>query len=139
MEPIHSHQKPEAVEKAVKLLWASLVIGVLKVAIDYVHLSNLAPSLFTNIILVFVFGLMAFLISKISAGCNWARVVFLILFLIGALPALGTTLDEFTRSAVLGALSVVQIVTQVIAMYLVFTSPGKEWFKKTSRPEGMAA
>lgn len=130
METQAAAQKPQPVVTAVNLLWASLAVGVVKMLMDFSNLSGVAPAAFTNFILIFTFALIAFLVFKISSGRNWARITFLVMFIIGVLPTLPIVLDEFSRSAVVGALSVAQIGLQVFALFLLFTQPGSNWFRK---------
>lgn len=123
-------QKPESVSTAVKLLWAALALGLVKTLVDITHLSGVAPSVFTNTVLVLVFALNGFFIFKIAAGKNWARITYLVLFIIGVLPSIPIVLGEFSRSAVLGALSVAQVGLQACALFLLFSQPGAGWFRK---------
>ena len=130
METQSDAQKPQPIVTAVNLLWASLAVGLVKMLMDFSNLSGVAPAAFTNFILIFTFALNAFLIFKISAGRNWARITLLVMFIIGVLPTLPIVLGEFSRSAVVGALSVSQIGLQVYALFLLFTLPGSSWFRK---------
>ena len=130
METQSAAQKPQPVITAVNLLWASLAVGLVKMLMDFSNLSSMAPAAFTNFILIFTFALIAFLIFKISAGRDWARITFLVMFIIGILPALPIVLGELSRSAVVGVLSVAQIGLQVYALFLLFTRPGSSWFRK---------
>lgn len=130
METQSAAQKPQPVVTAVNLLWVSLAVGLVKMLMDFSNLSGMAAAAFTNFILIFTFALIAFLIFKISAGRNWARITFLVMFIIGVLPTLPIVLGEFSRSAVVGALSVAQIGLQVYALFLLFTQPGSSWFRK---------
>jgi len=130
METQSAAQKPQPVVTAVNLLWASLAVGLVKMLMDFSNLSGMAPAAFTNIILIFTFALIAFLIFKISAGRNWARITLLVMFIIGVLPTLPIVLGDFSRSAVVGALSVAQIGLQVYALIYLFTQPGSSWFRK---------
>lgn len=124
--------KPQTVVAAVNLLWVSLAVGLVKMLMDFSNLSALAPAAITNFVLVFTFVLIGFLIFKISAGRNWARITFLVMFVIGLLPTLPLILGEFTRVPVVGALSVVQAGLQVYALFLLFRQPGSTWFRKTT-------
>jgi len=130
MDDQSAAQKPQPVVTAINLLWASLAVGLVKMLMDYSHLSSMASTSFTNFILIFTFALIAFLIFKISAGRNWARIAFLVLFITGVLPTLPIVLGEFSRSGVVGALSVTQTGLQIYALFLVFTFPGSSWFRK---------
>lgn len=122
-------QKPQPVGTAVNLLWASLAVGLIKMLMDFSHLSA-APAALTNFVLVFTFALLSFLIFKISAGKNWARITFLIMFIVGMLPTLPIIFGEFSRSPVVGALSITQIGLQAYALFIIFTHPGSLWFQK---------
>jgi len=132
MEAQNAVQKPQPVATAVNLLWASMAVGLVKILMDFSNLSAVAPAAFTNFVLVFTFALIAFLIFKISAGRNWARITFLVMFVIGMLPTLPLMLGEFSRSPVVGALSVAQVGLQVYALFLLFTQPGSVWFRKVT-------
>ncbi|MCG2634651.1 MAG: hypothetical protein J4A00_07010 [Gammaproteobacteria bacterium] len=130
METQSAAQKPQPVVTAVYLLWASMAVGLVKILMDLSSLSGVAPPAFTNFILIFTFALIAFLIFKISAGRNWARITLLVMFIIGVLPTLSIVPGEFSRSAVVGALSVAQIGLQIYAQFLLFTQPGSAWFRQ---------
>ena len=130
METVPASQKPQVIVTAINLLWASLAVGLVKMLMDFSNLTAVAPAAFTNFVLIFTFALIGFLIFKISAGRNWARITFLVMFIIGVLPTLPIVLGEFSRSAVVGALSVAQIGLQVYALFLLFTQPGSSWFRK---------
>jgi hypothetical protein len=132
METQIAVQKPQSIVTAVNLLWASLAVGLVKILMDFSNLSKVAPAAFTNFILIFTFALIGFLIFKISAGKNWARITFLVMFVIGMLQTLPLVLGEFSRSAVVGALSVAQIGLQGYALFLLFTQPGNGWFRKVA-------
>lgn len=130
METQSTVEQPQSVRAAVNLLWASLVVGLVKMLMDFSNLSAVAPAAFTNFVLIFTFAIIGFLIFKLSAGRNWARITFLVMFVIGMLPTLPLVLSEFSRSPVVGALSVAQIGLQVYALFLLFTKPGSVWFRK---------
>lgn len=124
-----SVEKPVEVSRAVNCLWVSLALGFVKALTDMQHLSAQAAPVFTNFILVTVIAIGALLIYKTGQGKNWARITYLVLMVIGSLPSLPLVLAEFGRSPVLGAFSIIQIGLQVFALWLLFTNPGKVWFK----------
>lgn len=131
METQHVAQKPQSVSTAVVLLWASLAVGLVKVVIDYSYLMSQTPSVATVIFfLVLTFALLGFLVFRISAGKNWARIAFLVMFLIGVLPTVHHTAAEFSRSFFVGALSAAQLGLQGYALFLLFTQSGNPWFRK---------
>ena len=115
---------------AINLMWVSLAIGGLKALIDYIWLSQLAPAWFTNIVMLSTLAFIAFLITKISARKNWARITFLILFVGGTVPTIPLLINEFVRVPVAGMLSLVQIAAQVYALFLLFRKPASDLFRK---------
>jgi hypothetical protein len=132
METQTAAQKPQPIVSAVVVLWASVGVGLVKMLMDLSNISGVAPAAFTNFILIFTFTLIAVLIFNISAGRNWARITFLVMFIIGVVPTLPLVLGEFSRSAVVGALSAAQIGLQVYALFLLFTQPGSSWFRRVA-------
>jgi hypothetical protein len=98
-------RKPRAVHRAAMMLWASLAIGVLNLLFQ----PGLETSRYGWIgwsIVAATFGFFILLTMSISAGHNWARITFLVLF------------------------NLFQQLLQVSAMFLVFTRPGSTWFRK---------
>ncbi|MEN6630683.1 MAG: hypothetical protein ABFC42_13685 [Sulfuricella sp.] len=86
--------------------------------------------------LVLGFGLISFLIVKLSAGKNWARIVFLLQFLVGVLPVQAAMVKGLPMPptveaiSLIGVLSLVSFSLQAYALYLIFTKPGNIWFHK---------
>jgi succinate-acetate transporter protein len=134
MVGLEDRKKPSSIALAINLAWASLALGFVRLAIDYQHMQSLAPVVVLISIFVFVFVITAFLVLKMSAGRNWARITFLVLFVIGVIPTIPMLLADFSRSAVSGAIGVIQAGLQLYALVLVFTEPGKHWFKKVVAP-----
>jgi hypothetical protein len=130
METQPIKQKPQPVGTAVNLLWATLAVGLIKSMMEFSLRSAQATTLFTTFVLVITFALIGFLIFKISSGKNWARITLFVLFVIGVLPTLFIISVEFSRSFILGALSVAQIGLQGYAQFLLFTRSGSTWFRK---------
>lgn len=124
-----SVEKPVEVSRAVNCLWASLALGSVKALVDMQHLSSQAAPAFTNVILVSVIAISTLLIYKTGQGKNWARITYLVLMVLGSLPSVPLLMAEFGRSPVLGAFGIIQVGLQIFALWLLFTSPGKAWFK----------
>lgn len=124
--------KPQSLTIAVNLLWASLAVGVLKVAMTFIIPGLRNPNVtsgFALTILLFVLGVFVLLVWKISIGRNWARITFLILTILGAYPWLLGLSHEFAVSPVYGAASLVQVGLQLCAIVLLFVKPASDWFR----------
>jgi len=128
-------ERPRTVTLAVNLFWASIAICLVKITLDLPALAAMpSPGLVWTVV-VLVMAFFCLLIWKISLGRNWARITYLVLFLIGLIPAIPTLGGEFERSPILGLLSIVQALMQAYGVYLLFANPGKAWFqKKASAP-----
>lgn len=114
------------------------------ILMEFPILSAGAPAAFPDFVEVFTFASIAFLIFKISAGRNWARITFLVTFVIAMLLLLlllplmlGESFLPFMlgylfRSPVVGALWVALLGLRVYALFLLFTQPGSAWFRKVA-------
>ncbi|CAE6822143.1 hypothetical protein R70006_06252 [Paraburkholderia domus] len=128
MATLISKKKPKSVPMAVNLFWTSLVVGIFKTLLDFPHFRATAPATYTTVVLVGSLALLTVLFLKVSAGRNWARITVLVFFALGALPGLPLLFEEFSRSPVVGVLSMAQCCLQAYGLFLLFTKPGSNWF-----------
>ena len=132
--------RPSQVSIAVKLLWYSLGLGIVNTLTDpqSLDLVSQGSTAFTITIMAFTLVIMALLIWNISAGRNWARIIFLVVFLLGGLGYLFAAMNDptdpsfnpFARSMLAGLISLLQLAFQLVALRFIFTKPGASWFKK---------
>jgi hypothetical protein len=125
----NSALKPRQVSTATSLLWFSLAIGIVAYMLDPEYSSAGSPE-FGLVVLVSVLGVTAFLIHHISHGRNWARITFLVLFLLGALPGVGFVMVRLIHSPLAGFLGLSQFVLQTTALVLLFSGQGATWFRR---------
>jgi hypothetical protein len=129
---VESFSRPHEVALASRLLWCSLVLGVVNFVVDSgpaVVAGSLPPVAIA--VSLSTFGLLAWLTHGIGRGGNWARVTFLVMFVLGVpvfLWALPTLLE---RSMLATATSLAISVLQIVALYLVFTRVGARWFRRS--------
>jgi hypothetical protein len=124
-------EKPRSVTLAVTLLWVSFAIGIVRMPLD--PAANLKAIPHPAIVWPLVALILAFfclIILKISSGKNWARITFLVVFLLTLVLGLPSLAAELARAPVLAAVSIASGVMQAYAAFLLFTSPGKSWFQK---------
>ncbi len=135
MEPTIAQEAPMArpiqVTRAVQLLTSALVIGLIASAIRLVGQVSGMTLVFALLIVIAFFSIYYYLIHKISAGRNWARIVLLALILLGTPFAIPAYVAEVRRSILPGTLSIIIIILQVIATYLLFTKNANLWFRKS--------
>ena len=118
--------RPAAVSRALLLLWIAIALG----GLSALALFAVAHSRLLDLLaIVIVVSFNAFLIDKIAAGRNWARMALLVVFgatLVQLIVTVATLLDRAPLMLLLGLL---QNVLLGGALYLVFTPPGNRWFK----------
>ena len=129
--------KPDNVSTALILLWIMLAIGVinsiftLSSSLKLANTSDLDSGFLIGVLiftLCFTLLFMAFFIWKIGQGKNWARITYLVLFILGV----PFTIYSYLTSAVstlLIILMIGQIILQIIALVLLFQKQSSDWFK----------
>jgi hypothetical protein len=117
----------------VRLLWTNVALSVAAFFADPQH-SPTESAMARVAIVVISFGLFAiaaWLIFKIGQGRNWARWAYLVLAVLGYLTVAAswqTYVNQFTASPITAVLFALQLATEIPALYLLFTKPGREWF-----------
>jgi len=69
----------------------------------------------------------AFLIFRIAAGNNWARIVYFVVFVTDVI-VLSFMLADFWQSLLNSILLMTGAGLQAYAMFLLFTQPARSWF-----------
>ncbi len=132
---VSSKQKPKQVLTAIKLLWASLLIGILRSSLEAsnnlnsIKDSGFGPGFFIFTTL-FAFAFLVFFIYMIDKGKNWARITFLVLFVLGLFFAVPTLIKSLEFNFFSGFLGVCQAGIQIIALFLLFQKPSSRWFDR---------
>jgi hypothetical protein len=123
--------RPRDIDRGVKLAYASLLFGIVADVVDFRHfftLDNLTTFVFT-------YGIFLFLILKVSSGRNWARIVLLLISLVG-LGFLGLyprwlLVEAFRRNPRV-FLQIVPGLLQCAALFFWFRRGSGAWFKDHS-------
>jgi hypothetical protein len=76
------------------------------------------------------FSAQAIVIFKLGAGRSWARYVFLVTTILRVVQYVPSLPREWFTDGLSVGLTAFQFELDCAALFLVFTSPGKEWFKK---------
>jgi hypothetical protein len=125
-------QRPRQVVVAVQLAAINYVFGLAGLILSWDYFGSLQPigALIFN--QVFSLAIFAWLYSKIYAGRNWARITLLVLFIIGMLFTLSRAIVTLLEAAPLIAKAqmLIGLLTNVAILWLLFLSPGRDWFRK---------
>jgi uncharacterized membrane protein YqaE (UPF0057 family) len=114
--------KPKKVQNAVALLYATL--GIVLIQILFEFLFGVSHVQWIVFLAMFgpVFGFTIFLIVMMNRGKNWARITYLVLFLLGFIPSILSLVRSFSSDPLYSLLGIVQVVLQITALFF-FVSP----------------
>lgn len=168
MQSVEKIPKPQEVKTAVRILWIFMIIGlatsIYTVASSWDVLmagtqdldegAKRFVSIFTGVVMVFslivTVGVSALLYYLISKGHNWARIVLLVLFVIGlpftvisilvslgvsGLPAFSTISVPMPMVATIS--TIIHALASAYALFLLFSRPATEWFKAPKENRGL--
>ena len=124
-------QKPASVSSAIKLLYATLAIGALRSVLEWSHQTQAVSSGF---VMLFTFAFLVWLIYKIDRGRNWARITFLVFFILGVPMSVLPLLQSLAYYPVSGVLGLLQVVLQTVALFMVFGRCARPWFRPATTP-----
>jgi hypothetical protein len=123
-------ERPRTVAKAVQFLTSAVVIGLLNAIYTLVQRVTGLPMLIALIIVIAFFGLLFLLVMKISAGRNWARMIWLILVICNVPFAVLAYPQAVRANVISGTLSIIIVILQVIGTGLLFTRNASPWFRR---------
>lgn len=130
--------RPEKVGAAVTLLYITLGIGVLRSIMEASLHAKLVSPAFVLFVMFVIFGTMWLFIYLIGRGRNWARITFLVLFIIGIPLSVRPLLQTLAASPISGLLGIAQTTIQVVALVFLFQNPSSEWFRAMKEKKQLA-
>jgi hypothetical protein len=123
------HQQPTTVRVAVWLLWVTLAVSVVSSAVRIKGTTVPAALNYALGLLIVNAVISIWLNLKIAAGRNWARIVWMAWFLLGAMLTVAmflTVLKQYSWNA----LARVHGLLQIIIFVLLLTPNAARWFKR---------
>lgn len=122
--------RPASVRTAVMLLYVASVMGAVRDLIDTWPHTQASWVAYHVCVILAVLALVAFVISRIGRGSHSARLVLLVLFILGV-PFSVTDALFVLGGRISGVLSLGQLLLGVEAFVLLFQRPSAEWFRAT--------
>lgn len=130
--------RPSATSNAVKLLYLSLILsivfGIIFIATGHEiknlpeHISVTQFMLIAIVSLAVVSLIKYWFIRMIGGGRNWARIIYLIIVILGLL-AMGSHIHSLINQGTLYIISsIITTVIDICAVFLLFTSASNAWF-----------
>jgi len=129
--PTPLFHKPASIIAAKNILYAGLFLSVLTWALGWWTTTLYAPTPVESVvILIVIVGITFALIKCIGMGMKWARVVLLVLFLVGLAVLPWTFVAVLKASMFVAVLSLMQTILQIIALYYLFSRASTQWFNR---------
>ncbi len=129
MESVRSQvERPPQIRGATLLLGTSLALGIVCFVLEWQRTpSALQPTspLLALTVALLLSALLVFVIYKVWVGRSWVRFAYLVIFLIGVYDAL----EVFQTFLIIAVLTLGELLSQLGALYLVFSPPGNVWFR----------
>jgi len=129
IEPTTNASRPIEATRAVWFISVSFVIGGIRSVFDLAQKMSGPAFLLALLGLVIFLGTCFFFVSKIAAGRNWARIIFLALLLIGLPFAILGYRVELRTGLLHGSVSILLAILQLIGAYLLLTKNSNLWFR----------
>lgn len=125
-------KRPPVIDLAVRLSWISLLLGT-------IYSVSIAPSISAKengtVVLAAAVGasvVMVLAIVGIGNGRNWARMLSVVLLVLGLRGAV-LRLDEIVNGpAVLLGLEIAIYLVDFYVLFLIYSKPGALWFQSTN-------
>jgi hypothetical protein len=123
-------ERPRIVTRAVQILMSALALGLITSIFQLAQKASGTQLVFASLIVIAVFALGFFLITKIAMRRNWARIVLVVLVLFGLPFAIPGHLQEIKRNVLGGAVGIIITLLQLVGTSLLFTKRSNVWFRK---------
>jgi hypothetical protein len=125
---------PKTISNSSKIIYLSACLGIINPILINLFTPINSFSDPTDLVIILVStGILIFLGYDISLGKNWARIVFTVLCGLGFLLLPFIILETFRMTPVVGFLSLLQAFLQGLAIFLLFKSDSREWYKKVKQ------
>ena len=111
---------PDAVHIAVTLLYICLAVGVARGLLEAMAAINTLVAL----------GTMLFFIQMMRKRQNWARLTYLVLFILGAPLSIRPLMHSLAVHPLSGFLGIGELALQIVALVLLFHKSASAWFRR---------
>lgn len=121
--------KPKSIIAARNILYATIFLGIINMVISRMTMiaGNYSNSL--GLIVPIVTLILIFILTRqIGFGRKWPRSVFLVLFTIGIVLFVFTIVPLFRANMVVGTLSIMQVILQILVLKFLFARESTNWF-----------
>jgi hypothetical protein len=129
--PTPLFHKPPSIVAAKNILYAGIFLGILTWGLGWLTTTIYTPAPAQSVVILIVtVGITFALIKCIGLGMKWARIVLLVLFLLGLVVYPLTFVSVMKVSMLVAVLSLLQTILQIIALYYLFSRASTQWFNR---------
>jgi hypothetical protein len=125
-----SLERPKRVTAGVQFLLISLALGTITAAVHVFRNAAGTSMVLALLIVLAFFGLGFLLVWRITAGKNWARIILLVLVVVGTPLAVPGYFASLKQNMVSGSLSIFISLLQLIGTFLLLKGKSNTWFRK---------
>ena len=127
-------ERPNAVNRAVMLLWVALGIGVLRGLIRDLRHADVRSLGVGELITLGLWALSVFLIVQVWKGRHWARITWIVIFCLAVPLGILPLFQSVTYFPVANGLGIAQTLVWLAGIVLMFQRDASTWFR--SQPSG---
>ncbi len=122
---------PNNIRKSAYILFGTIVLGIINtIILNNVNKGVLFSTPKMIAVSVLIYGIMFYHFYMILTGKNWARILFVVLFIIFTIVTLPDNINYLKNYSIIGLISFIQIGLQFCALILLFTKEPKNWYMK---------
>ena len=125
-----SDVRPPSVSRALVFLYVTITVGILRSAMEDTRLAGIYGLGFLVFFQSFVFAVLCLLCFFILYRRNWARIVYLVMTVIGTPLSIKPLLESFTAAPISGVVGIIQAAFGIVAAVLLFRRQAASWFRR---------
>ena len=125
--------KPQSIVAAKNILYSVMFLAILTWVLGRLsHDSTTVPATQTVVTLIITLAVLFVLIKCVTRGMKWARVVLLVLFLLGLIPFIWVFPTLWRTSLLIAVLSLLQAILEGAALIFLFRQESTLWFNRVN-------
>lgn len=132
-----SSERPRSVTRALVLLYAVIALGFANAPLLFSRATAYYSAAYILFVWAFFFGVYLLLLFLIGKGRGWARITYLVVFIMSVPSYVRPLFESFSANRVSNLIVISQLVLSVAGFVLLFQRANDRWFRRppTSVPD----
>ena len=127
-------ERPRSVSWALVLLYATIGLGIVRCPLLFSSATADYPASYIIFIWTLSFAVYLLLVFLIGRGRGWARITYLVLFIMSIPYGVLPLFKSFSAHRASNFILVGQLTINVVAFVLLFQPANDAWFRRVSTP-----